>query len=65
MTKPRRKKRKKVLTGKVWSGYIGEYKHPPVYIITDVEVDGEDAVFVSGLFREFMRKEVKITIEEI
>jgi len=55
---------KKVLKGKVWGGYIGEYKKPPVYIIVSPGIEG-DTVFVSDLFKKFMRKKVRITIEEL
>jgi len=54
----------KVLKGKVWGGYIGEYKKPPVYIIVSPGIEG-DTVFVSDLFKKFMRKKVRITIEEL
>ncbi len=56
--------KKKTLIGKVWSGYINEYKKPPVYIIVTPGID-DDTVFVSDLFKKFMMKKVRITIEEI
>ncbi len=56
------KKRKKIVTGKVWSGFIGEYKHPPVYIIPAPNKDG---IFVSDILKKFLRKEVRMTLEEL
>lgn len=55
---------KKVITGKVWSGYIGEDRKPPVFIIVTPGVEG-NTVFVSALFKKFMRKKVRITIQEL
>ena len=55
---------KKVLSGKVWSGYIGEYKKPPIYVIVSPGIGGE-TVFIDDVLRKFMRRKVKITIEEV
>lgn len=56
------KMKKTILTGKVWGGYIGEYKHPPIYIIMSPGMEG-DTVFIDDILRKFMRKDIKITIE--
>ena len=53
---------KTIFKGKIYSGYIGEYKHPPIYIILTPGIEG-DTVFVDDILRKFMREDVKITIE--
>ncbi len=54
--------KKTILIGKVWSGYKGEYKRPPVYIIHTPGIDG-DTIFIDDLLRKFMKEDIKITIE--
>lgn len=56
---------KKVYKGLVWSGFVGEYKHPPIYIIPPSDEAMEDGIFVSDIFRKFLKKKVRITIEVI
>ncbi len=56
------KMRKKSLVGKVWSGFIGEYKQPPIYIIPTPLADG---IFIDDFLRPFLRKKVCITAKEI
>ncbi len=63
--------KKKVYKGLVWSGYVGEYKHPPVYIIPFPKGipktldDVKDGIFVSDIFRKFIKKKVCVTIRVI
>ena len=59
---------KKIIKGKVWSGFIGEYKKPPIYIICQTRYyrggrTTEETIFIDDIFREFLTKKVKITIE--
>lgn len=64
MTKPDMSKRgKKSLIGKVWAGFIGEYKKPPIYIIITPGIEGK-TVFVDDIFKRFIGKKVSITIKE-
>jgi len=57
-----KKGRKKIIRGLVWSGFIGEYKKPPIYIIPK---PGDDGIFIDDVLRKFVTKKVRITIEEI
>jgi len=52
----------KIIKGKVWSGFIGEYKKSPIYIIPKPSDDG---IFIDDFLRPFIKKNVKITIEEL
>jgi len=54
--------KKFIIKGKVWSGFHGEYKKPPIYIIFK---PGSDGIFIDDIFRKYLRKEVYITIKEI
>ncbi len=53
---------KTILTGKVWSGYKGEYKRPPVYIIHTLGING-DTIFIDDLLREFMTEDIELIIK--
>lgn len=56
----------KILKGRVWSGFAGEYKKPPVYIITKLGINSNgEEVFIDDVLKKFIMKDVKITIEEV
>ncbi len=57
--------RKKTIIGKVWTGFVGEYKKSPVYIIKEPYGAEAETVFLADLLRPFWAKKVRITIEEI
>lgn len=54
----------KIIKGRVWSGFVGEYKKPPIYIITKLDIDGSE-VFIDDVLRKFVGKDIEITIREI
>ena len=58
------KGRRKSLVGIVWSGFIGEYKGPPIYIISDIGENGRE-FFIDKVLTKFLKKKVRITIEEL
>ena len=59
----------KVITGQVWTGYIGECKkdeRSPLFVIQnpdDFEEDEENAVFICDILKKYFGKKVSITIE--
>lgn len=54
--------KKKSLVGKVWGGFAGEYKKPPIYIIPK---PGGNGIFIDDVMKKFLKKKVRITIEEV
>lgn len=56
------KKRKKIVEGIVWAGFTGEYKKSPIYIIPKPDDDG---IFVDDILKGFVRRKVRLTIEEV
>lgn len=62
-------RRKKSLVGKVWTGFIGEYKKPPIYIIHQSCFSCcriiEEATFIDDFLRPFLKKKVRVTISEL
>lgn len=53
------------MVGKVWSGYVGEYKKPPIYLIQKPYWQKDEVDFIDDILRSFLRKEVRITIEQM
>jgi hypothetical protein len=56
---------KKTIKGIVWSGFIGEYKKPPIYIIQKPYDQTADGIFIDDILRRFLKKKVEITIKKI
>lgn len=59
----KQKLKKESLTGLVWSGYIGEYEHPPIYIIPKSRKRFPDGIFISDFLKKFLKKNVEITVK--
>jgi hypothetical protein len=56
---------KKIIKRIIWSGFIGEYKKPPIYIIQKPYDQAADGIFINDILRRFLKKKVEITIKEI
>ena len=53
-----------VIKGRVWSGFVGEYKKPPIHIILSPGITAK-MVFIDDILKKFITKDVEITVKVI
>jgi len=58
---------KVTVEGVLWGGFEGEHNLKYPYYILPPKEDAleEDAIFVADIIKKFMRKKIRLTVEEI